>query len=347
MDKPTLLASQPIVSKVLSHALIHQRLSHAYLFVGSKGTPKKEMAILLAQSLICSHPDAQGFACGCCDACQRIATNRYSDMVMIDPYAQYEQLKLAQSTSKRKKKDGSTKPKPISIPRISKEQIASLQSFFSTTPLERAGWKIYIINGIERMSEEASNALLKFLEEPHGDKVCAILIADSTNGVLPTIISRCQLIRFKAVSHQTIQDKVAQEGGDDLLALMASYLWRGETIESFNNSKDVLDALGVVMQLVRCNNHQFRFKAIEIENDVILSTGFTKECGKYIFDMFYIIMMLYYQDPSSFPDLTIALKPKNITKFLLILTQASSKCDGTYYFPLVYEQTISYLAEEL
>ena len=347
MDKTTLLQSQPMVARILSNALLHDRISHAYLFVGSKAAPKKEMALLMAQSLVCDHPNAQGFACGQCDQCLKIQNHTYADLVDIDPFLAYEKLKANQGASKTKKNDGSTKPKPLAIPRIAKDEIAQLQSFFATSAMERTGWKIYIINGLERMSEEAGNALLKFLEEPKSEKICALLIAESSNNVLSTIVSRCQTIRFQGVSHQVISDRVLESGADDLSALMASYLWRGETMEEWTNSRSVNDALGMVVQLIASDNRHFRETAIKLENDVVLSTGFTKECGKYIFDMLYIIYMLQLKDPTLLNGLTIRLQPKNITRWLLILTQASAKCDGTYYYPLVYEQTISRLAKEL
>lgn len=347
MDKTTLLKSQPMVARILSNALLHDRISHAYLFLGSKAAPKKDMALLMAQSLVCDHPDAQGFACGQCDQCLKIQNHTYADFVDIDPFATFEKLKAKQNASKTKKNDGSTKAKPLAIPRIGKDEIAQLQSFFTTSALERKGWKIYIINGLERMSEEAGNALLKFLEEPKSEKICALLIAESSNNVLSTIVSRCQTIRFQGVAHQAISDMVIKSGADDLSALMASYLWRGETMEEWTNSRSVNDALGTVIQLIASDNNHFRENAIKFENEVILSTGFTKECGKYIFDMLYIIYMLQLKDPTLLNGLTIRLHPKNMTRWLLILTQASSKCDGTYYYPLVYEQTISYLAKEL
>lgn len=347
MDKATLLSTQPVASRVLSNALKTKRISHAYLFVGSKGTPKKDMAMLMAQSLICDHPDEMGFACGHCDACLKINDHTYADMVDIDPYLEYEKTRNKESTTKKKKDDGSTKPKPASIPRIGKETIANLQSFFSTTPLERKGWKIYIINGLERMSEEASNALLKFLEEPNGSNICALLIADSVNNVLPTIVSRCQMIRFNAVDHQTISRMMIEQGANDLLATLAGYLWRGETMEEWCNSRSVNDALGVVVQLVSSDNRHFRDSAVKIENDVILSNGFTKECGKYIFEMLSVIYMLQLKDPTLLNGITINLQPKNITRWLLILNQAADKSDGSYYYPLLFEQTIIQLSEEL
>ena len=347
MDKTTLLSTQPIATRVLSNALMHQRISHAYLFVGSKGTPKKEMALLMAQSLVCDHPDDMGFACGTCDSCLKISNHTYADMVDIDPYREYEAIKQKESTTKKKKSDGSTKPKPITIPRIGKEQIANLQTFFSTTPLERKGWKIYIINGLERMSEEASNALLKFLEEPNGKDICAILIADSINNVLTTIVSRCQLIRFNALDHRTISKMMVDHGANDLLAVLSGYIWRGETMDEWVNSRSVNDASGAVMQLAASDAKHFRDVAVQIENEVILNNGFTKECGKYIFEMLYVLFMLHFKDPSSLTGITINLHPKNMAHWLLILNQAADKSDKTYHYPLLYEQTIIELSEEL
>ena len=78
-----LAVQQPVVYQTLKHALVQKKLAHAFLFVGQKGTPRLETALLLAQSLICSHVH-EGFACEECDECRRVAEENYADLIVLD-----------------------------------------------------------------------------------------------------------------------------------------------------------------------------------------------------------------------------------------------------------------------
>ena len=123
---------------------------YPYLFTGEKGTPKKESAYLLAQSLLCLNVNENGFACETCDECQRLIHGNYADLIYIDG------LKNS----------------------IKKSDILTIQEHFSKTNLEKYGKKVYILDGVENATPVAMNTLLKFLEEPEGD-VLAILICES------------------------------------------------------------------------------------------------------------------------------------------------------------------------
>ena len=101
-----LQAQQPVVYQTLKHALMQKKLAHAFLFVGQKGTPRLETALLLAQSRICQHVH-DGFACEECIDCQRIAEGNYADLILLD---------------------GASKS-------IKKEEIRSLQERFNKTGL--------------------------------------------------------------------------------------------------------------------------------------------------------------------------------------------------------------------
>ncbi|WP_075877437.1 AAA family ATPase [Merdibacter massiliensis] len=160
---------QPIVWRTLHNALQGQTYAHAYLFYGPKGTGKKEMAVLFAQSILCKHT-IDGFACETCNVCQRVALQEYADYCVID---------------------GSESS-------IKKQDILRLQEMFTKTALEEDMHKIYILNHVENATNDAMNALLKFLEEPV-EGVIAILISDQLESVMPTIVSRCQCIPFRAL----------------------------------------------------------------------------------------------------------------------------------------------------
>ncbi len=171
---------QMIVEKVLFNALKYKQPSHAYLFVGPKGSKMVETAILLAQSLVCKHADP--WACEECDSCHRIKDGIYADLVIID---------------------GSEKS-------IKKEDILHMQEQFSKTALESYGKKIYIIIGAENASTEALNSLLKFLEEPSGHDTYAILISEKPERLLETIVSRCQTLTFKAQDRDVLMESLKE-----------------------------------------------------------------------------------------------------------------------------------------
>jgi len=175
MNHETLKQRQPIVERVLYNTLAHKQASHAYLFVGPKGTQMYETAIFLAQSLVCAH--ANPFACKQCDSCVRIEKEIYADLIILDGNQQS----------------------------IKKDDIIKLQETFSKTALEGYGKKIYIIDGADHSSPVALNSLLKFLEEPSGNSTYAILISERMERLLETVISRCQVLTFKP---QDIQERL-------------------------------------------------------------------------------------------------------------------------------------------
>lgn len=175
VNKELLKKEQPVVFQTLSNALKEDRLAHAYLFVGPKGSPKNEMALLLAQSLVCHHRDADGFACQSCETCQRIQKEEAIDFKWIHGEKN----------------------------RIKKKDILELQSFFEATSVETENRRIYFLEQFDQATPDASNALLKFLEEP-APGIFAILSADEKSAVLPTIQSRCQWIQFRPASRERL-----------------------------------------------------------------------------------------------------------------------------------------------
>lgn len=175
MNKQQFKAQQPIVYRILSNALKQDRLAHAYLFAGPKGAPKEECAILFAQSMVCSHCDADGFACQECDVCHRIAQEEAFDFYWI--HGEKE--------------------------RIKKKDILDLQSFFSKTSQEVSNRRVYFLENFDNATPDAQNSLLKFLEEPQPG-IYAILSADEKSNILPTILSRVQNIPFRPVQKSQV-----------------------------------------------------------------------------------------------------------------------------------------------
>lgn len=167
---------QPVIYKTFVNALETNKLSHAYLLSGSIGMPLKDAALYLAKSLICDSPNP--LACNSCITCMRVDEGNYADLMIFDG----EQSK------------------------IKKGDIEKITTNFDKTALEEKGLMIYILHLVETMTPIAVNSLLKFLEEP-GKNIFAFLTTENEAKILPTIISRTQVLRFREVSRdQVIKD---------------------------------------------------------------------------------------------------------------------------------------------
>ena len=182
--------NQPVVFRLLDQTIRTQDVSHAYLFTGKRGSLKREMAVLLAQSVILGaknglireeerNEEDQA-------DCRRIAEGTYGDLLVFDGYQKQS---------------------------IDKKDVDMIQSVFAKTSMEKHNRKVYIIDRCENMTIGAMNSLLKFLEEP-AENVYAILIADNPERLLPTIISRCIPIRFYPIPEEVYRELALQEGID-------------------------------------------------------------------------------------------------------------------------------------
>ena len=172
---------QPIATKMLQQMLVRQRVSHAYLIQGDKGTGKEAIGYLLAKSLFCKQI-ANGEPCNQCNECNRIDSGNHPDVHWVRP-------------------DGAS---------IKKDQIAHLQKEFTYTGME-SNQKVYLISHADLMTTNAANRLLKFLEEPN-QQTTAILMTANNHAILDTIKSRCQMITLKPLSAKSIQSVLEDEG---------------------------------------------------------------------------------------------------------------------------------------
>lgn len=164
---------QPVIYKTFVNALESNKLSHAYLLSGSIGMPLKETAIYLAKSILCD--DRKPLACNNCITCVRVDENNYPDLMVFDG------------------EEG----------KIKKGDIEKITTSFDKTALEEKGIMIYILHLVETMTPIAVNSLLKFLEEP-GKNIFAFLTTENETKVLPTIISRTQVLRFREIDRAKI-----------------------------------------------------------------------------------------------------------------------------------------------
>jgi len=174
---------------VLQRAIQHQRLHHAYLFSGYDGVGKKFTALTLAKALNCKKlpDDADNKlpvdACDRCVSCHKIDEGNHPDVRVIEPDGQFIKI----------------------------DQIRTLQRDVGYKPYEGRR-KVYILDHAEALRPEAANALLKTLEEPSAEAML-VLVTSNVYALLPTVISRCQLVRFVSVGVQPLAELLAQKHG--------------------------------------------------------------------------------------------------------------------------------------
>jgi DNA polymerase III subunit delta' len=174
------IAGQTRAKQLLQNGLRHSKVSHAYIFAGPSGTGRKQMARTFAQALFCE--TMQDDACGACLSCRKVEHGNHPELFWIEP-------------------DGAS---------IKIDQIRELQHQFAYRSAG-AGTKIYVIQEADRMTVQASNSLLKFLEEPQSPAV-AILITENGQALLPTIQSRAQWVAFTPMAPSDMEQVLTAEG---------------------------------------------------------------------------------------------------------------------------------------
>lgn len=172
------VSGQSHVTQTLLNALKNGNISHAYLFCGPRGTGKTSTARILAKAINCLKNNGRGEPCNECEMCKAVMEDRAMDIIEID------------AASNRGIDD-----------------IRDLREKVNYAPAQ-ARRKVYIIDEFHMLSKDASNALLKTLEEPP-PHVVFILATTEAHKVLPTILSRCQHFDFHRLSRA---DVIAQLG---------------------------------------------------------------------------------------------------------------------------------------
>ena len=170
------VVGQEPIAQTLRNALSSGRISHAYLFCGPRGTGKTSTARILAKAVNCL-TDGNDEPCNTCSMCQAITEARALDVIEID---------AASNTGV--------------------DDIRSLREKVNYAP-NQARYKVYIIDEVHMLSNNASNALLKTLEEPP-PHIIFILATTEAHKILPTIMSRCQRFDFRRLSQADVISKL-------------------------------------------------------------------------------------------------------------------------------------------
>ncbi len=207
------------IKEVLSSAFVNNTLGHAYLLCGDAGTGKFAAAFELSMALLCKSSDNK--PCMVCDSCSKMLKYVHPDFHVVMPVA----LEKEHRTSDSKLSDEGWKyvgecvmdrirnPYNIrtfsSIPTVPLDWVKEVNHAVMRGALEGER-NVAILDGIDYMSKESANAMLKTLEEPPAGTVM-LLITERIHAVLPTIVSRCQILRFSYLSPQLISDELAKK----------------------------------------------------------------------------------------------------------------------------------------
>ncbi len=183
------VVGQPFITETLKTQVRTGRLSHAYLFIGTRGTGKTTCARILAKAVNCEHP-VDGNPCNECDACRGIEDGSVLDVVELDA---------------------------ASNNGVDDVRMLRDEAIFSPTTVRK---RVYIIDEVHMLSKPAFNALLKILEEPP-QHLMFILATTELHKVLPTILSRCQRHSFRRLDGDTIAKRLAYVAEQESINLTA------------------------------------------------------------------------------------------------------------------------------
>lgn len=167
------LAGNERVVEYFKKAVAQQNLAHAYLFSGPEGVGKSTLALAISKALLCPNRTPDG-PCDVCPSCHKFDSGNHSDFHHFIPEGLYFRI----------------------------DEVRRIIHEVSLRPVE-SRWKVFVLERVDYMREEASNALLKVLEEPPGEAVF-FLITEVAEVLLPTVRSRCQHFAFQPLSPEDV-----------------------------------------------------------------------------------------------------------------------------------------------
>ncbi len=304
------IIGQEKVKNFIKNIQKNERLNHSYIFHGKKGVGKDAIAIEFAKILNCDNLNIEIGSCDNCRSCADIQKfqSRYVRFITALPASKTENdddnvllslsasdYELYLSEIDKKSKDLYYK---INIPKANNIRIDSIRQLIKESYLTVSSRrkKVFIISDCDQMKPEASNSLLKILEEPPPNTVI-ILTTSRLNSLLPTILGRCQKIKFEPLSKLNIKEYLKKINPElkDIEAELYSEISQGSLgtfqdleIESFLQFRDsVIDALRNLLS----------------KKYLLFNTCISKITGsknKSILKLSLLILMIWFRDINAF-----------------------------------------------
>ena len=320
---------QPVIYQTFLNSLQKDQLSHAYLISGNNGAPLLDVATFFAKSILCDDPSP--LACNSCITCLRVDDGNYPDFFVFDG----------------------------SKATIKKEAVTTIESAFEKKAFENKGIRVYVLHLIENMTIEAINSILKFLEEP-GQKVYAFLTTNNENVILPTIISRCQVLRLKLIDKQIVIKTALEEGVDKKDAELLSYFYNdGELIKEVLEDKESNNAFFTAKE---CFEEIIQVIAEGETNDIIYQAQSsityrikTKEACRYFINM----LVMAFEDAINIQNQknaflesyatileTLANKLSHLDESLIELLKCSGVINTNVNIPLLIDHIFYIITKE-
>jgi DNA polymerase-3 subunit delta' len=207
------LAGQERIKEVLASAFANKTLGHAYLLCGDSGTGTFAAALDIAAALLCLNETVK--PCGECAGCRKVGSFSHPDFHVVMPLSLQKEHKGSDgkiteagweefaARVRERLADPYLVQEFSSLPTIPVDWIREVTQAIRRGSSEK-GKNIVILDGIDCMQKESANAMLKTLEEPPPDTLL-LLCTERVHAVLPTIISRCQLLRFAALPPEVVK----------------------------------------------------------------------------------------------------------------------------------------------
>jgi len=196
--------------QMLKQHITHDSVRHAYLFSGPPGLGRRTLGLRLAQAVNCPQPVAPAEPCGKCKTCQQIERMQYADLAVIQAEKEGAILKV--------------------------EQVRTLRQSLVLKPYQ-GKYRVALFLRFQEANANAANALLKTLEEAPAQAVL-ILTADTPEQLLPTIVSRCEVLRLRPLPVGIVEASLMEHGADQAIAHLLAHISGGRPGYAFRLLQD-------------------------------------------------------------------------------------------------------------